>query len=351
MKKRVGFGFVTVSPSEYIIHIRGGKIIHKGLGSSVFVMPRDRYCIIPSTASNIAFKADQITRENQGVEISGFAIWKISEPEKIYLHFDFSSEQSPIPQINDYLKDVVESAIRHQIANMTIEDVLRKRGTIILQLKKELEYISGQWGVTVDTVEIKNVRVMSATLFGNMQAKYRDAVRLESETSSLSTEKEIAEQKLTQQNAMAIQQQEFKRKELERKAELDKLTLASQLEMKIQEVASRTTLLEREEVAKQQQASMQLKTLEAEQTLLDAQRAKERLAHEHGLELKRQDNEFQKAQIEVTNSESTAHLLYKVLPQVAGALKVSQLNIGQETLQSVLTELSKVMNPALPPVK
>src|SRR5207253_840487 len=33
--------------------------------------------------------------------------------------------------INESLCNVVESAIRHQVANMTIEDVLRKRGSII----------------------------------------------------------------------------------------------------------------------------------------------------------------------------------------------------------------------------
>ena len=82
------------------------------------------------------------------------------------------------------------------VANMSIEEVLRKRGTIILQLKKELEYISEEWGIAIETIEIKNVRILSKTLFDNMQAKYRNALILESETSTLETQKEIEEKRI-----------------------------------------------------------------------------------------------------------------------------------------------------------
>ena len=112
------------------------------------------------------------------MEVSGFAIWKISDPAKASVNFDFVEPSNSLQTITTHLKDVVESAIRHQVANMTMEDVLRKRGTIILRLKGELAYIADQWGLTIETIEIKNVQIMSEQLFENMQAKFRDQVRL-----------------------------------------------------------------------------------------------------------------------------------------------------------------------------
>ena len=89
---------------------------------------------------------------------------------------------------------------------MTIEDVLRKRGTIILQLKSELAYIAGEWGLIVETVEIRNVRVLSDQLFKQMQAPFRDRMRLESEASALETEKSLAEKRFTQKEQIALQE-------------------------------------------------------------------------------------------------------------------------------------------------
>ena len=69
--------------------------------------------IIPGNVKNITFSADQISRENQGVEVSGFAIWKVGDPKKIYQNFDFKQENDTMEQVSAFLKDVVESAIRH----------------------------------------------------------------------------------------------------------------------------------------------------------------------------------------------------------------------------------------------
>jgi flotillin len=171
MKK---LGYVVTNPAEFAIHQRHGRTKNKGRGISFFVLPVvDRYYLIPSTTHTITFIADQITAENQGVEVTGFAIWKIAEPERASLSFDFSDGGSATAKISESMKEVVESAIRHQVAKMTIEDVLRKRGSIILQLKQELAFIAEQWGLTIDTVEIKTVRIMSEQLFANMQAKFR----------------------------------------------------------------------------------------------------------------------------------------------------------------------------------
>ena len=111
------------------------------------------------------------------MEVAGFAVWKIDDPLKAAACFDFSDNAAALTSIGENLRNVVESAIRHQVANMTIEDALRKRGTIILQLKNELAYIAGEWGLVVDTVEIRNVKVLSGQLFAQMQAPFREKMR------------------------------------------------------------------------------------------------------------------------------------------------------------------------------
>ena len=156
-------GIVNASPAEFVIHQRMGKIRNLGRGISFFKLPWiDRYTVIPSSTRTIQFQADQITAENQGVEVSGFAVWRVVDAEKAAANFDFTDPEDALARVSGALQDVVESAIRHQVASMTIDDALRKRGSIILQLKDEMAYVAGLWGIGVETVEIKSVRIAAA---------------------------------------------------------------------------------------------------------------------------------------------------------------------------------------------
>ncbi len=259
--KMKSYHFVTVNPSDYAIVFRNGKVIKEGRGFRFFRTPRIQYVVIPGSVKNISFIADQISKENQGVEVSGFAIWKVGDPNKIYQHFDFKQEQDTMTQVSDFLKDVVESAIRHMVANMTIEEVLRKRGTIILKLKEELKYISEQWGIIVETIEIKNVRILSKTLFDNMQAQFRNAVRYEAEINSIETERQIEEQKIRVGDQTKIIRQESELAERERKkmlslreindiAEVEKHQREQEHNRKKEEMALKRELVKEEEESK-----------------------------------------------------------------------------------------------------
>lgn len=344
MKTNRRFGYVTASPCDFVIHTRRGRILHSGLGLSVFCLPWwDRCCVIPATANNISFLADQITQENQGVQIEGFAIWKVREPDKTYLHFDFSRADDPIARISAYLKDVVESAIRHQVANMTIEDVLRKRGSIIHRLKEELSYITGQWGLVMDTIEIKNVRIMSAQLFANMQARYRDAIRLESETSALRVEKEIAEQRFLQKEQLALREQEIHRNELQRKAELERLGLEERKRIKLQEMEQELAVAEQAEANQRVRAASQLETLETERPLQTARLALQAEAKAHEAKMGHLDAGLTRERIEAGNAENGQHLLYRKLPEIAAALKVHELNVGHDTLAQLAAAVTRFL--------
>jgi flotillin len=201
--------YVTVSPSEYAIHTgRGGKVLHKGLGQSFFCGPFDSYMIFPSTIQRVQFEATQITEENQGVRVQGFVVWKIADPELAYKNLDLSNTDSPLAVTNTHLKEIAESVVRHSVANMTIEETLRKRETMIAGLKEQLIEVVEGWGISIETIEIRDIYISSVTLFENMQAPFRQKVRLEAETVTLSTDEKIASEKLRSEEAITVQRAE-----------------------------------------------------------------------------------------------------------------------------------------------
>jgi flotillin len=320
------FGYVVAGPAEFAIHRRRGRTRKVGLGISLFCLPLiDRCYLIPSTAQSITFSADQITAENQGVEVAGFGVWKVGDPEKAAASFDFSDGATALTSIGENLRNVVESAIRHQVANMTIEDAIRKRGTIILQLKNELAYIAGQWGLLIETVEIRNVKVLSAQLFSQMQAPFRDKTRLDSETSALLTEKRLAEHRLAQKEEIALQEREFERRDLERKSEAARIKIAADAQLQAFRLVQQRELLIKEE------------SLHAAQAALEAER------YRHKAALAAVEDETRRRQIDTSNTERSDLALVKQLSAALGTLKVHELNLGDASLDTLVRGLCRAL--------
>ncbi|OAI56397.1 hypothetical protein AYO49_04435 [Verrucomicrobiaceae bacterium SCGC AG-212-N21] len=326
MKARKRYGYMVAGPSEFAIHRRGGAICHMGRGISFFAMPLlDDYYLIPSTSQSVRFAADQITAENQGVEVEGFAVWKIADPEKASTCFDFADSAVALQTIGEHLRQVVESAIRHQVANMTMEEVLRKRGSIILQLKGELAYMAEQWGLVIETVEIRTVRVLSAQLFERMQARFRDAMRLESETSALETERLLSERRLVQQEEVALKQREFERRDLERTSEAQRSKIASEAQVEAFRCEQQAEVVARK---------MQLQTA---QGMLEVERAKHNAAV-NGIEV-----EARSQQIAANNEKDRVLELVQQLPAAMGELKVQELHVGDDVLRQLVRALGEMM--------
>lgn len=347
------YHYVTVNPSDYAIVFKNGNIIKEGRGFRFFCTPRIQYVIIPGNVKNITFVADQISKENQGVEVSGFAIWKVGDPKKIYQHFDFNTENDTMEQVSVFLKDVVESAIRHMVANMTIEEVLRKRGTIIVQLKKELEYISEQWGIVVDTIEIKNVRIQSKTLFDNMQAQFRNAVRLEAETNTIETEKQIEEQRIHvgDQTKIIKQESELADRERKKKLQLQEINDQAEVEMhqreqdharKKEEMTRKWELFKEEEEYKRNQMIEQNQTLAEEEKLQALQAELELKKKQLEVELDKHDIAIMKMQVEIDNMKKDHRIIMaENLPTALQNLKIEKLNLGGDTLDTLVEALKE----------
>ena len=347
------YGYVTVNPSDYAIVFKNGNIIKEGRGFRFYCTPRIQYVIIPGNVKNITFVADQISKENQGVEVSGFAIWKVGDPKKIYQNFDFNVESDTMEQVSVFLKDVVESAIRHMVANMTIEEVLRKRGTIIVQLKKELEYISEQWGIVVDTIEIKNVRIQSKNLFDNMQAQFRNAIRLEAETNTIETERQIEEQRINvgDQNKIIKQQSEIADRERKKKLQLQENNDQAEVEKhqreqdharKKEEMTRKWELFKEEEEYKRSQMLEQNRTIAEEEKLQALQAELELKKKQLEVELEKYDIAIEKLQVETENLKKDYRvILAENLPAALQNLKIDRLDLGGTTLDTLIEALKE----------
>lgn len=336
MKNAHQHGWIQASPTHYLLHYRRGKIVRQGMGLGAWCFPVIDHCIVvPCTAHNLTFAADQITKENQGVEIAGFAVWKIARPELTAQRFDFDDPEEPTKAIGVCLKDVVESAIRHRVANMTIEEVLRKRASIILELKKELDYITAEWGLAIDTIEIKHVRIMSGDVFSHLQSAYREEVRLSAAIKRMETERLIATRRLEQEEEQAQQEAALRAKAQERENGLNRQKARLQNEQALE--AARLN-----EALQRSKCTEEIGTLASREALIAA-REKIR-SIERADELRQKEHELASAELEakanavLTQAENQRRAdlsLIDQLSSVADKLHIGEINLNPDLLKGL----------------
>ncbi len=210
---------VVARPNEWLLVIKNGKMKSAGIGLQAFRGWKMQVVTFPSAIQQMAFRAQQVTREMQGIEVSGFVVWTVLRegdgPFRAYKYLEGLSDSGKSPAASENIARMAESIIRHQVANSTILEVISQREVLRDRIRSEMQEIVKGWGVWLETVEITDVRILSQNLFEDMQASYRQEMLREAESIRLRTEREIEEQRIRQnlelgkQRAEASEQQKL----------------------------------------------------------------------------------------------------------------------------------------------
>lgn len=216
-EKTKRWGFITANPSEYLICLRGGKIDARrsGQGATVFKWPWQSVAIVPTSLQQVDFKADQVTREKVGVEISGVAVYRIVNPQLAFRVLNFSFTERASEKLSHTMREMFIGASRRLIANLSIDECLtRRKETISDFLIQEIApVVSGKgakddetdqgWGVVIDSIEIQDVVILSEKVFKDMQAPFRATLSTQAEKAELDRQREVAERRAETERRVA----------------------------------------------------------------------------------------------------------------------------------------------------
>lgn len=290
-EKMKRWGFITAKPSEYLIHVRRGKIRRSstGQGAGCFKWPWDSVAVIPTTINRLRFTADQVTLEKVGVQITGLAVYRIAEPELTFRMLNFSYSERAQEKLGEILTEMFVGATRRLVANLRVEDAMtRRKESIARELMAELvPIVEGRgrtddstatgWGVILDTVEIQDVQVLSETVFQDMQARFRADLALRARMAEMESARDIATLEAT--SARQIEEARIASETATR--ELKAQSESRSIQIELAEVAKREELESRaaEEQRQRDQARL-LAELRAQTELTD-----ERAAHEQARQL------------------------------------------------------------------
>ncbi len=163
--------FKKFKTNEYVIHFRRGQIKRAGTGGTVILWPVfDEVVVIPTTVQQTLLEAREkvVSFEYQDVAITAFVYWRVTNPEISFSKVSWNPTRSDY--VEKAIKNATEAIIRTTCANMRIEQIIRNRVEIIKNVTTELHSLTGDWGVTIESIEIRDVMVLDDRLKDNLEA-------------------------------------------------------------------------------------------------------------------------------------------------------------------------------------
>ncbi|MHA1946445.1 MAG: SPFH domain-containing protein [Candidatus Hodarchaeales archaeon] len=157
--------------NEYVIHFRRGKVKRAGTGGTVVLWPIfDEIIVIPTTVQQTLLEAREkvVSYEYQDVALTAFVFWRVTNPEISYSKVSWNPNRSDY--VEKAIKNATEAIIRTTCANMKIEQIIRNRMEIIKNVTSELHHLAGDWGITIESIEIRDVEVLDQRLKDNLEA-------------------------------------------------------------------------------------------------------------------------------------------------------------------------------------
>ncbi|NMO17914.1 SPFH domain-containing protein [Pyxidicoccus fallax] len=326
-EKMKRWGLITARPSEFLVHMRRGRVREvSGQGASCFKLPGDSVAIVPTSIQRLQFSADQVTSEKVGVQVTGLAVYRIADPLVAFRMLNFSFPERAQEKLAELLREMFAGAARRLVANMSVEECLAKRKEgIASELMREIapvvagrgkleDAVDAGWGVIIDTIEIQDVRVLSSTVFENMQARFRR------ESERQAREAELAKERFVHREET----------EAERQLNLQRLAAEEEVRQKKQAADEQARLEVLAVEARVAEAKLaQERTLKQEQATVEREVALTKLAAEQEVRQKKQVSDEQ-ARLEALAAESR---LAEAKIVSERALSTSRAQVEMEKLQ------------------
>ena len=371
-EKTKRWGFVSARPSEFLVRMRGGKIVTSGQGAAVFKWPWDSVAIVPTTVQRLHFVADQVTSEKVGVKVTGVAVYRIAEPLIAFRMLNFSYPERAQEKLEEMMEEMFIGAVRRLVANLTVEQCLtRRKDALSDELVREVApVVSGSgraedhthrgWGVVIDTIEIQDVRVLSQAVFGNMQARYREDLQRTAREAELGRERAVKQNEANAEREIALSRVASEtevrrtREAAEEQARLEQIAAKARVEearlqqeraqkqaaieveraLQLQALQSRLELEQAKQAADERakieaiaaEARLTEARLHAEAVKADLDAAAERARHAARLETEAQAAELLEARLRVSDAERQL----KVMEVASAELEVKKAELLQK---------------------
>ncbi len=186
----LGWRFIKVQPTQYIMHYSRGKLIRQGAGLSFFYFaPTSSLILITLASKDVSIKFDEVTSDFQKITISGLLTYKVSDPIKLSQLMNFtlnetgqnfeSDDPEKLPQkLASYTQVIARSCLKA----ISLREILKNADLVMDRIRNQLENAKAIGSLGIDILDFSVLSVSpSQETARALEAETREQILLNAE--------------------------------------------------------------------------------------------------------------------------------------------------------------------------
>ena len=226
----LGFRYLKVPPTTYVMQFRDGKIARQGAGLSFFYFaPTSVIALLPIASVDVPFAIQETSLDFQEVTVQGTLTYRVREPQKLSSLLDYTVDlrkryQSDDPtKLGERLVQAAQTSARAYIQSRPLREVLVNSSDLAASIVSALRPSDSvtQLGIDILDVAISSLKP-DPEMTKAFQAQAREQLLKEADeaiyerrNSAVELERTIRENELSTEIAVALKRRKVRETEMQ----------------------------------------------------------------------------------------------------------------------------------------
>lgn len=228
-----GFQYIKATPTQFIMHFRGGSLKRSGAGLAFFYFqPSSSIVVVPVGSADVPFIFNEISADFQAITIQGQLTYRVQDPQKLasLLNYTVNGRQllylSEDPQkLPQRLINLLQVLVRAEVQKLPLKDAIHSTDSVATAVMSKLTNVNELTALGVEVLglaiqAIRPVPEMARALEAEAREELlrrADQAIYDRRNSAVEQERKIKENELNTEIAV----EEKKRQIRETKVEAD----------------------------------------------------------------------------------------------------------------------------------
>jgi len=250
----LGFRFVKVQPTEYLLLYKRGKVVKEGAGQAVFYFaPMAAVARVPLASVDSAFIFKEVTADFQEVTIQGQLTYRVSDPKKVAQLLNYTLATNGRDYANEDPAKLPQRLINHlqvltraSIKSMSLREALAASKELVTTIRTGLQQSEAAASLGIEVLALSILAIKPTPETGRaLEAEAREQILREADqavyarrNAAVEQERAIKENELNTEIAVENKKREIR----EAQMEAEKAVQQKQHELRDAEMASKVAL-------------------------------------------------------------------------------------------------------------
>lgn len=251
-----GFQYIKATPTQYILHFRGGKLKRAGAGLAFFYFkPSSSIVVVPIGSADVPFIFNEISADFQAITVQGQLTYRVKDAERVAALLNYSVDSQPEKYVSEdpqkmpqRLINLLQVLVRTEVQKLPLRDAIHSMDAVATEVMSKLGNAAEleALGVEVLALAIQAIRPvpeMSRALEAEAREELlrrADQAIYDRRNSAVEQERKIKENELNTEIAV----EEKKRQIRETKVEADLAVEAKEQQVRQTKLEGEITLEE-----------------------------------------------------------------------------------------------------------